>query len=82
MQSPTLLQIVAVYNLVRAGRKIAASGALPEADEATLRRCIAEAEVQFLLPPEPINDNLTDSDWSAGNDVVRDAINSAETVGA
>lgn len=28
------------------------------------------------------HDNLTDSDWSAGNDVARDAMNSAETVGA
>lgn len=80
IQSPTLHQIVSVFNLVRYAKHIAASGVLDEGTEGKLRDLIATAEIQFLLPPV-VNDNRTESDLDGEIAAVRGQLNSIETVG-
>jgi hypothetical protein len=80
IQSPTLHQIVSVFNLVRHAKQIAASGVLEESTEGKLRDLIATAEIQFLLPPV-VNDNRTEPDLDGEIAAVCGQLNSIETVG-
>lgn len=60
IQSPTLNQQVAVFNLVRKSRKIVAKGELTPDDAVELRNLMDVADREFELPA--CNDNRSDAD--------------------
>jgi hypothetical protein len=60
IQSPTLNQQVAVFNLVRKGRKIVAKGELTPDDAVEFRHLMDVADREFELPAA--NDNRTEFD--------------------
>jgi hypothetical protein len=60
IQSPTLNQQVAVFNLIRKGRKIVAAGELTPEAAVEFRHLMDIADREFELPA--CNDNRSDAD--------------------
>jgi hypothetical protein len=69
IQAPTLKQQVAMFNLVRKGRKIVSKGELTADDAVELRQLMDVADREFELPPA--NDNRSDADTERDLAVLR-----------
>lgn len=75
IQSPTLKQTVAVFNLIRKGRKIMAKGELSPDDAVEYRHLLNVAEREFELSFG--NDNEThDPDYESDLDAIREVLKS------
>lgn len=69
IQSPTLKQQVAMFNLVRKGRKIVSKGELTADDAVELRQLMDVADREFQL--SFCNDNKTDPEYERDIAVLR-----------
>lgn len=69
IQAPTLKQQVAMFNLIRKGRKIVSKGELTADDAVELRQLMDVADREFELPPA--NDNRSDADTERDLAVLR-----------
>ena len=76
IQAPTLKQQVAMFNLVRKGRKIVSKGELTADDAVELRQLMDVADREFELPPA--NDNRSDADTERDLAVLRVTFGAAE----
>ncbi len=78
IQAPTLKQQVAMFNLVRKGRKIVSKGELTADDAVELRQLMDVADREFELPPA--NDNRSDADTERDLAVLRATFGRQSTV--
>lgn len=70
IQAPTLKQQVAMFNLIRKGRKIVSKGELTADDAVELRQLMDVADREFELPPANDN-NKTDPEYERDLAVLR-----------
>lgn len=74
IQVPTLKQQLAVFNLIRKGRKIVSRGELTPEDAVDLRAMINQAEREFDLSFSGTNDTTPDPDYDRDLNVISEVL--------